>query len=80
MRLNGAINFEVPPEQRESPHTEHTGHIVKVGSVIMHVKHFGPWTIQIIKSDLMAESSQLMPLINTGNSRGRTNDKPSPTI
>ena len=27
----------------------------------------------------MAESSQLMPLINTGNYRGGTNDKPGPT-
>ena len=29
---------------------------------------------------LMAESSQLMPLINTGYYRGGTNDKPGPTI
>ena len=28
----------------------------------------------------MAKSSQLMPLINTGNYRGGTNDKPGPTI
>ena len=28
----------------------------------------------------MAESSQLMPLINTGNYQGGTNDKPGPTI
>ena len=28
----------------------------------------------------MAKSSQLMPLINTGNYRGGTNDKPVPTI
>ena len=40
---------------------------------------------QILTEDLqmskaMAESSQLMPLINTGNYRGGTNDKPGPTI
>ena len=29
--------------------------------------------------DAMAKSSQLMPLINTGNYRGGTNDKPGPT-
>ena len=29
---------------------------------------------------IMAESGQLMPLINTGNYRGGTNDKPGPTI
>ena len=28
----------------------------------------------------MAKSSQLMPLINTGNYQGGTNDKPGPTI
>ena len=38
--------------------------------------------LYVSRSGSMAESSQLMPLINTGNYmyRGGTNDKPGPTI
>ena len=38
------------------------------------------FSLQAANSVAMTKSSQLMPLINTGNYRGGTNDKPGPTI